>query len=73
MAPMQYLRKIRVEKAAELLTHTAKTLDVVTEETGFGNKSHLAKVFKQMVGITPGQYREERKHSESKSLLQIEP
>lgn len=73
MTPMQYLRKIRVEKAAHLLAHSSKTLDVITEETGFGNKSQLVKVFKQMVGLTPGKYREEHNDTESKSSLQIEP
>lgn len=73
MTPMQYVRKIRVEKAAHLLANSSKTLEVVTEETGFGNKSHLVKVFKRLVGMTPGQYREENKHSFGKPSLQIEP
>ncbi|MCC2686045.1 MAG: AraC family transcriptional regulator [Paenibacillaceae bacterium] len=57
LSPNRYLRKIRVEKAAWLLRHTAKTLDVIAHETGFDNSNYLIKVFRSFVGVTPNDYR----------------
>ncbi|BCJ94214.1 hypothetical protein acsn021_17830 [Anaerocolumna cellulosilytica] len=54
---MEYLYKIRIKKAKELLTNNGLTLDVVAAKTGFLSSSTLIKVFKKSEGITPGAYR----------------
>ncbi|WP_176706796.1 helix-turn-helix domain-containing protein [Paenibacillus hemerocallicola] len=56
--PMQYLRKIRIEKASALLAQTPKTLETIAKETGFDNSKYLIRVFKALVGTTPNQYRQ---------------
>lgn len=55
--PMQYLRKIRIEKASDLLSETSKTMETIARETGFDNSNYFSRVFKAIVGVTPLQYR----------------
>lgn len=55
--PMEYVRKIRLEKAAVLLSNGKYSLEKIASLTGFSNKAHLSKTFKDIVGVTPGTYR----------------
>ncbi|MBN1377902.1 MAG: helix-turn-helix transcriptional regulator [Gammaproteobacteria bacterium] len=57
IAPHQYLIKCRIEKAKQLLKDTNMNIAQITLEIGYENQSHFTKLFKQMVGVTPGAYR----------------
>ncbi len=57
MTPMQYLNQLRIERARELLTVTALSLDEVAIRSGFADHSMFCKTFKEKVGMTPGIYR----------------
>jgi YesN/AraC family two-component response regulator len=68
---MQYLRKIRIEKASALLSQTSKTVETVARETGFDNSNYFIRVFKLLVGMTPNEYRQSC-NAESTHSLRIE-
>jgi two-component system response regulator YesN len=51
-----YLTKVRVDKAKELLHTDMKNYEVALQ-VGYENPSYLSKVFKKYVGITPSEYR----------------
>jgi len=57
MTPHHYLVSRRVERAKELLAGTNLSLSEVAFATGFVDQSHLTRHFRQIVGITPGQFR----------------
>lgn len=57
LPPIQYLRKVRVEKAAWLLRHTGKPVSEVARESGFDGSNYFIKVFRSLVGVTPVDYR----------------
>lgn len=57
-SPVEYLRLVRLEKAAHLLKHTRMSISQIAVETGFDNLSYFGKVFRKLVGITPSEYRE---------------
>ncbi|WP_110114561.1 AraC family transcriptional regulator [Bacillus sp. CGMCC 1.16541] len=57
MTPIQYLTKMRVQKAAELLHQTKYSIEEIAENVGYANANYLTKVFRKMTGYTPGQYR----------------
>lgn len=52
-----YLRKLRLNKATELLEQTNMPISEVAEKTGFGNANYFYTVFKRHYSITPTEYR----------------
>jgi AraC-like DNA-binding protein len=51
--PLQYIKKIRLTKAKELLTkHDYKVVDVANE-LGYDNPSHFSRDFKSYFGYSP--------------------
>jgi AraC-like DNA-binding protein len=56
MTPHAYVTQLRVTHARRLL-QTGLPISQVALETGFNDQSHLTRRFKQIVGVTPGQYR----------------
>ena len=53
-----YINKLRIEQAKHLLKTSSLPLVTIAEETGFESQSYFSKVFKQLTGATPKQYRE---------------
>ncbi len=53
-----YLQKIRLEKAAELLTTTELSAQAISKEVGYESKGHFYKLFAEKFGMTPQEYRE---------------
>lgn len=53
----EYIEFIRVCKADTLLLYTDKTLDYISQETGFTDASHFIRTYKKFRGITPKQRR----------------
>jgi len=56
----EYVRKLRVTRAADELAHTDQTLAEIAIGCGFYDQSHFHRVFKKHVKITPAQYRERK-------------
>lgn len=57
VAPLEYLNRLRVQTAMELLKTTDDILPQISQESGFGSVSTMHRVFKKMTGITPAQVR----------------
>ncbi len=56
-SPMQYVKQLRIRKAAELLETTEKTAQDIALSCGFNDVSYFTKTFKELLGCTPTQYR----------------
>lgn len=54
-----YLRELRMEKAAELVTGTEKTFKEIARLTGFKHYNNFLAAYKNYHGISPGQARKE--------------
>lgn len=52
-----YINKIRIEKATELLIHTDMSISQVAFETGFAYQRYFSTIFKELKGVTPSQYK----------------
>jgi len=52
-----YVARVRVEKAKELLTSTHQRVNEVAFACGFESIPHFNRVFKRLTGQTPSQYR----------------
>ncbi|MGZ4843300.1 MAG: helix-turn-helix transcriptional regulator [Candidatus Angelobacter sp.] len=55
----EYLNRIRVRTAAELLANSDLPLSTVALDLGFYDQSHFTRVFREFTGTTPGIFRGE--------------
>ena len=54
---LEYLSKVRLDLAKELLRNTSLSLEEIAGRTGFVSDLTLIKTFKKWEGVTPGAYR----------------
>jgi AraC-like DNA-binding protein len=55
--PHAFVLERRLARARELLTRTDLSLSEVAFAVGFADQSHFTRRFRQMVGVSPGQFR----------------
>ena len=55
--PAKYIRKLRLDKAGELLKTTSLSIQEICDACGFGSLETFHRVFKEEYGITPGKLR----------------
>lgn len=55
--PIQYVRQVRVQKATDLLISTNRKISDIGAECGFQEMSYFAKIFRELKGCTPGEFR----------------
>ena len=64
MSCNEYINKIRVERATNLITNTHKSFMEIADETGFANSRYFSTIIKQTTGMTPTQYRKEHQNAQ---------
>jgi len=57
MSVRDYLTRVRVAIAQDLLAHTDEKLESIAARLGFADTSHLAHVFQRIIGRPPSAYR----------------
>lgn len=55
-SPMQYLRRLRVERAKSMMVRGDLTLSEIAAEVGFCDQSHFTRIFRQATGTTPRRF-----------------
>lgn len=61
LAPHQYQIARRVECAKDLLAHGTLTITAIAARVGYDDPNQLARVFRKSTGVSPTQYRRDRK------------
>jgi AraC-like DNA-binding protein len=61
----EYIRKIRIDKAIDLIQNSNCSLTKIAYLTGFSDQSHFTRIFKQHTGKKPSAYRKELKKGKS--------
>lgn len=56
--PLQYLARMRMERAAALLTEGLLTVKAVAEQVGYSDPYYFSRVFKQHFGTSPSHFRD---------------
>jgi AraC family transcriptional regulator len=56
-----YMRRLRVDWAADQLVGTDLPISMIAAEAGFADQAHLTRWFRRVMGATPGAYRRARR------------
>ncbi|MES2733802.1 MAG: two-component regulator propeller domain-containing protein [Bacteroidota bacterium] len=54
----EFIREVRLKRAAQLLASGSKRISEVMQEVGFISNTHFTRYFKEMYGVSPKDYRE---------------
>jgi AraC-like DNA-binding protein len=60
LAPYQYVRRLRLEKARRLIGSSSESLQSISERLGFASPFHLSSAFKKQYGQSPDHWRRHR-------------
>lgn len=55
---IEYIEKVRIQKAEELLSQNLLTIDEIAEQVGYNSAHSFRRVFKRIHSITPMQFRD---------------
>lgn len=58
MTPKQYMDRVRVEMACDLLKYTGKSMEEIAELSGFSEARQMRRVFRKIMDVPPQEYRE---------------
>ncbi|MEM8890596.1 MAG: AraC family transcriptional regulator, partial [Bacteroidota bacterium] len=56
-SPGQYIKKLRLEKAAHMLNTSTELIASIAYECGFSDPNYFSKSFQAVYGLSPKQYR----------------
>lgn len=56
--PIEFIRIIRLKRAAQYLRDSQQTISEITYQTGFSNPKYFRKYFKEEFGVLPSEYQE---------------
>jgi transcriptional regulator GlxA family with amidase domain len=57
LSPIQYVKRLRMRRAADLLRMSFLSIKEVAFQSGAGDTSHFVRDFKKQYGLTPSQFR----------------
>jgi AraC-like DNA-binding protein len=60
LAPYQYVRRLRLEKARRMIGNSTESLQSISEQLGFASPFHLSSAFKKQYGQSPDHWRRHR-------------
>jgi AraC-like DNA-binding protein len=58
-APYEYVQKLRLEKAQQLLVRTDRSVGEIGQAVGHPDPYHFSRVFRRQVGVSPAAYRKQ--------------
>lgn len=60
-SPIQFVLRTRIQSAQRLLMTTGDNVNIIAHKVGFNDESYFIRLFKQKIGFTPQEYREQLK------------
>lgn len=62
MGVSEYIRHEKIDTAKSILKHTDETYAQIAQNLAFSSQSHFGKVFRELTGMTPKEYRDQNYH-----------
>ena len=63
----EYIRKMRIEKAVDLMENTNYSLTEIAYLTGFSDQSHFTRIFKKHTGTNPSSFKKDMRKSKKET------
>ncbi|MBU1109799.1 MAG: helix-turn-helix domain-containing protein, partial [Candidatus Riflebacteria bacterium] len=57
LKPSQYLQRLRIQKACDLIETTDFSFDVISQKSGYADIGAFRKIFVRIIGLTPGDFK----------------
>ncbi|MGB7415167.1 MAG: helix-turn-helix domain-containing protein [Thermosynechococcaceae cyanobacterium] len=57
LTPKQYIQKVRIQRACELIESTNETFELISQQVGYIDNSAFRKTFIKIIGLTPREFR----------------
>ncbi len=57
-SPMDFLKELRLQRAAQLLQTTSRPIKSIADQVGFESRSHFSRSFADFFGTTPADFRD---------------
>lgn len=57
MTPVEFKNRIMINRASILLLSTRKSIEEISEETGYASSDYFRRTFKKIMGVSPQKYR----------------
>jgi AraC-like DNA-binding protein len=67
MTPMEFVKRTRLHRAAELLRSTGISVKVIADKAGFASRSHFSRAFKVAYGTDPSAFRSQARASQTEA------
>ena len=61
MGVSEYLNSLRIQHGCTLIAQGFTSISDISAQSGFRDPQYFSKVFKQQMGLTPGQYIKQQK------------
>ena len=55
---VEFLTRVRIDKAKEMLKDPDKSMKEICSEVGYGDPNYFSRIFKKVVGVPPTEYRD---------------
>ncbi len=68
LAPSEFIRSIRLKRAAQLLIQGQYPVAEVAEKVGFNTQKYFSKYFKEAFGVSPSKYVQNEKNADNELL-----
>lgn len=68
LAPSEFIRSIRLKRAAQLLTQGNYPVAEVAEKVGFNTQKYFSKYFKEAFGVSPSKYAQNGNNADNELL-----
>jgi AraC-like DNA-binding protein len=66
LTPKDYLIRLRVEKAEELLSRSRRSITDIAHSVGFNSSQYFSTVFRRYTGQTPAEFRKNNKNGDGR-------
>jgi AraC-like DNA-binding protein/signal transduction histidine kinase len=57
LSPWEYLNRLRISIAVDLLLHTSDSISEIAQKSGFQDQAYFCRVFKKIMSVSPGKIR----------------